>query len=252
MSLNWSHFQCSINVFARNLTPVKRTFEICCSRLLKSTSKKAAVKPRQSNSGKSAKEKKPTPPVKPRNSERRAREYLTAAEAQAMVGAAKSVGRHSHRDALLILMMYRHALRLGEAVDLQWSQVNYKSAKLHVNRLKNGDSSVHFLEGDEIRALRKLERAYPGSEFIFCSERQGPLTPNAVYKIFARAGRLAGLKFPVHPHMARHGKGYQLAEKGTDTRAIQAYMGHKNIQHTVLYTKLDPSRFKGFGRDIKL
>lgn len=169
-----------------------------------------------------------------------------------MVAAAKTAGRHGQRDALLILMMYRHALRVGETIDLQWSQVYLSSAKLHVNRLKNGDSSVHFLEGDEIRALRKLQRTSQDSEFVFSSERQGPLSPNAVYKIVARAGKLAGIKMPVHPHMLRHGKGFQLAGKGMDTRSIQAYMGHKNIQHTVLYTKLDPSRFKGFGRDIKL
>lgn len=213
--------------------------------------KKSAAKPRQSFSVKS-KTKKIGPPTKPKNSERRPREYLTATEVKSMVDAAKAAGRNGQRDALLILMMYRHALRAGEAIDLVWSQVNLNSGKLHVNRLKNGDPSVHYLEGDEIRALRKLERQYPGSEFVFSSERLGPMSPNTVYKIVARAGELAKIKMPVHPHMLRHGKGFQLAGTGTDTRAIQAYMGHKNIQHTVLYTKLDPSRFKGFGKDIKL
>ena len=149
-------------------------------------------------------------------------------------------------------MAYRHALRVGEVVDLKWDQVDLNRAKLHVNRLKNGDSSTHFLEGDEIRALRKLARDYPDSSFVFASERQGPLSLNAVHKMVARAGKLANLKLSVHPHMLRHGKGFQLANKGEDTRAIQAYMGHKNIQHTVIYTKLDPARFKGFGKDIKL
>jgi len=121
-----------------------------------------------------------------------------------------------------------------------------------VNRLKNGDPSVHFFEGDETSALRKHRRAYPESAFVFCSERQGPLSLNAVYKIIARAGKLANIELSVHPHMLRHGKGYQLAPKGIDTRSIQAYLGHKNIQHTVLYTKLNPARFKGFGKDIKL
>ena len=114
------------------------------------------------------------------------------------------------------------------------------------------NSSLHFLEGDEIRALRKLRRSYPDSAFVFCSERQGPLSLNEVHKLVVRAGKLANLELSVHPHMLRHGKGYQLASKGVDTRAIQAYLGHKNIQHTVLYTKLDPARFKGFGKDIKL
>lgn len=207
-------------------------------------------------SGKSQqKETKPgltIPPIKRPNRDKRSREYLTAPEVKLLVDAAKHVGRHGSRDALLILMTYRHALRVGEVVDLKWEQLDLDRAKFHVNRLKNGDASVHFLEGDEIRALRKLRRDYPASAFVFCSEREGPLSVNAVHKIVARAGTVAGLELSIHPHMLRHGKGYQLANNGADTRAIQAYMGHKNIQHTVLYTKLDPSRFKGFGKDIKL
>lgn len=195
---------------------------------------------------------RPTPPVKRPNIEKRSREYLTAPEVKMLVDAAKKVGRHGSRDALLILMTYRHALRVGEVVDLKWDQLDLDNAKMHVNRLKNGEPSVHFLEGDEIRALRKLRRAYSESAFVFCSERQGPLSLNSVHKLVVRAGRLAGLELSVHPHMLRHGKGYQLASKGVDTRSIQAYFGHKNIQHTVLYTKLDPARFKGFGKDIKL
>jgi type 1 fimbriae regulatory protein FimB/type 1 fimbriae regulatory protein FimE len=149
----------------------------------------------------------------------------------------------------MLKLMYVHALRVSEACDLKWDQVKFDSATLHVNRVKNGDPSVHYLEGDEVRSLRKLQREYANSPFLFPSEHGGPLSPRQVHMITARAGVTAGIKFPVHPHMLRHAKGYQLASKGTDTRAIQAYMGHKNIQHTVLYTKLDPRRFKGFGRD---
>jgi len=192
------------------------------------------------------------PPPKTRNIEKRSREYLTVAEVNQLIESAKELGRHGARDALLILMTYRHGFRVSEVIDLKWDQVDLDHAKLHVNRLKNGDPSVHFLEGDEIRALRKLKRSEPESAFVFCSERQGPLSSNAVYKIVSRAGNEAGLDLSVHPHMLRHGKGYQLASAGIDTRAIQAYLGHKNIQHTVLYTKLDPRRFKGFGKDVKL
>lgn len=212
---------------------------------------KSSKSSRSSFSVKSTK-RRPGPPVKLPNSELRSREYVTVDEAKAMIDAAKSVGRHGLRDSLLILMMYRHALRVGEAIDLKWDQVDFDAAKLYVCRLKNGDDSVHFLEGDEIRALRKLRRSYDESPFVFCSERQGPLSSNAVHKIVARAGEIADLELSVHPHMLRHGKGYQLASKGTDTRAIQSYLGHKNIQHTVLYTKLDATRFKGFGKDLKL
>ena len=189
------------------------------------------------------------PPSKPCNIKVRPREYLTAAEVKRLKGAARTTGRHAFRDWLLITMMYRHALRAGEAVDLRWDQVDLNHGRLHVNRLKNGDSSIHYLEGDEVRSLRKLKRDYAESDFIFSSERQGPLTTRTVHHIIARAGEVAGIRFPVHPHQLRHAKGYQLAGRGEDTRAIQAYMGHKNIQHTVLYTKLDPRRFKGFGRD---
>lgn len=196
--------------------------------------------------------KKVGPPVKRTNRESRSREYLTVAEVNSMIEAAKTLGRHGFRDALLILMTYRHALRVGEVTELTWDQADLSLAKLHINRLKNGEPSVHYLEGDEVRALRKLQRSYPESAFIFQSERQGPLSQNSVYKIVARAGIEAKLELSVHPHMLRHGKGYQLASEGINTRAIQAYMGHKNIQHTVLYTQLNPKRFRGFGRDAKL
>lgn len=192
------------------------------------------------------------PPTKRSNLEKRSREYLTISEVNKLIKTAKSLGRHGERDSLMILVMYRHALRVSELVDLCWDQMDLNRGRMHVNRLKNGDSSVHYLEGDEIRALRKLRRDYPETEFVFESERKGPLTPNAIHKVVARAGIEAELELTVHPHMLRHGKGYQLASEGVDTRAIQAYLGHKNIQHTVLYTQLNPKRFKGFGKDVKL
>ena len=209
----------------------------------------SAKKRHTSFSAKSAKASENSPPVKPKNKEVRTREYLTSSEIAKLKEAAKKTGRHGHRDWLLISMMYKHGLRAGEAIHMRWDQVDFTHGRLHVTRLKNGDPSVHFLEGDEIRALRKIQREYSGSDFIFCSERQGPMTARTVHHIVARAGELGGIKFPVHPHMLRHAKGYQLAARGEDTRAIQAYLGHKNIQHTVLYTKLDPRRFKGFGAD---
>jgi type 1 fimbriae regulatory protein FimB/type 1 fimbriae regulatory protein FimE len=189
------------------------------------------------------------PPVKIANLLRRSREYLTPAEVKALRDAAKATGRQGERDHLLILMTYRHALRVSEVIDLRWEQVNFDEAKLHVNRCKNGEPSVHYLEGDELRILRKHSRESPESPFVFASERKGPLSARTVRNIVARAGELAKLEMPIHPHMLRHAKGYQLASKGHDTRAIQAYLGHKNIQHTVTYTKLDPRRFKGFGKD---
>ena len=109
------------------------------------------------------------PPAKIPNKEKRSREYLTQAEVKQMVDAAKDVGRHGARDSLLILICYRHGLRVGELIDLKWDQFDLDHALFHVNRLKNGTASVHYLEGDEIRALRRLRRTYEDSAFVFSS-----------------------------------------------------------------------------------
>lgn len=122
------------------------------------------------------------------------------------------------------------------------------AAELHL-RLKNGTPSTHPVRGPELRALRRLKRDYPTSPYIFSGERKGPLTASGVRKIVARAGGAAGIGFPVHPHMLRHAAGYKLANDGQDTRAIQHYLGHRNITHTVRYTELSPERFKDFWQD---
>ena len=189
------------------------------------------------------------PPTKPHNSDVRKREYLTASEIKVLKAAAAESPRYGFRDKWLIAVTYAHALRVAEVCDLRWDQVDLKNARMHVSRLKNGDASVHYLEGDELRALRQLRRDNRDSDFVFNSQRQGPLSTRQVHTIIARAGVAAGIQFPVHPHMLRHSKGYQLASRGVDTRAIQGYLGHKVIQHTVIYTKLDSRRYKGFGRE---
>jgi type 1 fimbriae regulatory protein FimB/type 1 fimbriae regulatory protein FimE len=146
-------------------------------------------------------------------------------------------------------MAYRHALRVSELCALRWEQVDLQQGLLHVNRLKNGNASNHPIRGTEIRALRRLKRDYLDCPYVFTGERRGPLTTSSVRKIVARAGVAAGLEFPVHPHMLRHAAGYKLANDGQDTRSIQAYLGHRNITHTVRYTELSPERFKDFWQD---
>ena len=101
----------------------------------------------------------------------------------------------------------------------------------------------------ELRALRQLKRVYPESPFLFVTERGGPITEATVRKLISRAGDKAGLEFPIHPHMLRHATGYYLANNGVDTRTIQAYLGHRNIMHTVRYTQLAPDRFRTLWRD---
>src|SRR5450756_2353707 len=152
-------------------------------------------------------------------------------------------------DGTLILVAYRHGLRASEACDLRWEQIDWNSATLHVRRVKSGKPSTHPIRGDELRSLRKLQREAPKSPFVFVSERGGPFTTDSFNWMVKRAGQKADLPFQVHAHMLRHATGYKLAGDGHNTRSIQDYLGHKNIQHTVLYTELSPTRFKDFWRD---
>src|SRR5262249_18133677 len=196
-----------------------------------------------------AKNGKVAPPRRLPNRERRTREHLTPAEVEQLIEAAARLGRHGHRDAALILLAYRHGLRVSELVALRWDQVDLKGGLLHVARLKNGVPGTHPLRGPELRALRRLQRDYSPAPYVFTTERGVPLTDSAVRKIVARAGEAAKIGLAVHPHMLRHATGYKLANDGHDTRAIQHYLGHKNIAHTVRYTELAPDRFRNFWRD---
>jgi type 1 fimbriae regulatory protein FimB/type 1 fimbriae regulatory protein FimE len=144
---------------------------------------------------------------------------------------------------------YRHGLRVSELISLRWEQVDLKQGHLHVHRLKNGTPSTHPIRGPEIRALRKLKREYPNTPYLFITERGGPLTAATVRKMVTRAGENAGLPFPVHPHQLRHACGFYLANQGHDTRAIQHYLGHKQIAHTTRYTELAADRFNSFWSD---
>jgi type 1 fimbriae regulatory protein FimE len=191
---------------------------------------------------------KVAPPRRKSNRDSRTREYLTPTEIESLLDAAAS-GRYGHRDRTLLLVMYRHGLRVSEAIGLRWEQFDLKAGLLAVQRLKQGVPSTHPLRGPELRALRQLRRQWPDSPYLFVSERGGPMTASNVRKLVARAGLEANLPFPVHPHMLRHACGYKLANEGHDTRSLQHYLGHKNIAHTVRYTDLAPDRFKGFWRD---
>lgn len=192
---------------------------------------------------------KVAPPLKTPNCQKRTREHLLPQEVEVMLKAARGVGRHGNRDATLILLAYRHGLRVSELVALRWEQVDFNGGTIYINRLKHGVSSTHPLRGPELRCLRQLRREYPGSPYLFVSERGAAMAADTARGIIQRSGQLADIPFPVHPHMLRHACGFYLASKGHDTRAIQAYLGHKNIQHTVRYTELAPGRFKDFWVD---
>jgi integrase len=180
---------------------------------------------------------------------RRQREYLTVKEIGLLMDTARQRGRYGHRDATMIFIAYRHGLRAGELCSLHWDQIDLGRGQLHVRRIKNGTPSVHPLSGMEIRALRRLKREQLESRHIFLTERRGPMTTAGFRKMITRISGEAAFPFPVHPHMLRHACGYKLANDGQDTRAVQHYLGHKNIQHTVRYTELSPDRFKSFWAD---
>jgi site-specific recombinase XerD len=188
-------------------------------------------------------------PRRRKNAELRPREHLTEAEVKRLIEAARG-NRNGHRDATMILVAYRHGLRASELVDLRWDQVHFTSANLDVRRRKNGTPATHPLTGLELRALRRLKREQdPPSQFVFTSERGDPFSTEGFARLLQRAAKVAGLTIKAHSHMLRHACGYKLANDGQDTRALQAYLGHRNIQHTVRYTELAPGRFKGFWKD---
>jgi type 1 fimbriae regulatory protein FimB/type 1 fimbriae regulatory protein FimE len=191
---------------------------------------------------------KVAPPRRRPNQDTRTREYLTPGEIETLLDSAAS-GRYGHRDRTLLLVMYRHGLRVSEAISLRWEMFDLKAGLLSVQRLKQGVPSTHPVRGPELRALRQLRREWPDSPYLFVSERGGPMTASNVRKLVARTGSAAKLPFPVHPHMLRHACGYKLANEGHDTRSLQHYLGHKNISHTVRYTELAPDRFKSFWKD---
>jgi integrase len=189
------------------------------------------------------------PPKRRRNVEVRGREHLTQTEVERLVAAAGK-NRNGHRDSTMVLVAYRHGLRAAEVVALRWDAVDFGQGCLHVSRAKNGSPATHPLTGRELRVLRRLHREQePRSPFVFTSERASPFTTAGFRKMVARLGVAAKFDFPVHPHMLRHACGFKLANDGVDTRSLQAYLGHKNIQHTVRYTELAPTRFKDFWRD---
>jgi integrase len=182
------------------------------------------------------------------NGHYRTREYLTEREVDRLMKVAGD-NRHGHRNATMILLAFRHGLRASELCSLRWEQVDLVHGCLHVSRAKGGMPSVHPLTGTELRALRRLQREQGPGRYVFMSERGAPISAVGFRRMMGRLGKAAKMPFSVHPHMLRHACGFKLANQGVDTRSLQHYLGHKNIQHTVRYTELSPERFKSFWQD---
>jgi type 1 fimbriae regulatory protein FimB/type 1 fimbriae regulatory protein FimE len=180
------------------------------------------------------------------NAEYRPREYLTDAEVDRLIEAARKRGRNGARDAAAILLAYRHGLRAAELCQLRWSQIDLRHGRLHVNRANGGIESVHPLRGPELRAMRRLQGASP---YVFVTEAGTPVMTAWFLRMVQRSGKAAKLPFPVHPHMLRHSTEYKLANDGHDTRSLAHYLGHRNLQSTARYTALAPDRFAKFWQD---
>ena len=179
------------------------------------------------------------------------RKHLTQSDEAKLMDAIKGA-THEVRDRCLVLLMYRHGLRVSEACGLKLSQVDLYDGVLHVQRLKGGLSTTHPLRSDEMKALRAWlavrGRMAPGCDALFVSNRRMPINRRTVWVALRGYGEKAGLLVEAHPHMLRHACGYALADRGADTRLIQDYLGHRNIQHTVRYTATNPARFEKLWR----
>ncbi len=169
------------------------------------------------------------------------RDHLTPTEITCLLKAVKR-SRNSDRDYALVLMMYRHGLRRSEAAGLRWADIDLKGATIYVRRKKGSRSGRHPLYGNEIRALRKIQSDSP---YVFLSERGSPISVRRISALVREAGKRAEFDFEVNSHLLRHSCGYYLANNGLDTRLIQDYLGHANIQNTVRYTQLSAKRFEG-------
>ena len=186
-----------------------------------------------------------------RNDAYRIREHLTEAEMDKLLAALKR-SRHGHRDWLIGLVIYRHGLRVSEACDLRWDDIDLPKRTMIVRRLKGSTDSVHYLERDEVNGLKLLQRQQQAGgikgAYVFINERGEPFARMGIGRMIERAGEAAGLPFPVHVHMLRHSTGYALAARGMDTRRLQHFLGHASITNTVRYTAMSPEPFKNIWR----
>lgn len=184
-------------------------------------------------------------PIRKKNEQVRSREYLTPDEMEKLLTAAKKTGRLAHRNYTAILLAYNHGLRNSELCNLRWESVDLNRGTIYITRLKGSVSGVHPLHRDEVRALHKLRKQFPQGEYLLQTQTGKPMSERSFHQIVQKAGILASIPLPCHPHMLRHSCGYYSIQKH-DLRAVQSWLGHRQIQSTIGYTALAPGRFKGW------
>ncbi len=181
------------------------------------------------------------------NSHEKRKNFLSHGEIKSLLSAAKKT-RYPKRNYLLLLMMYRHGLRVSEAIGLKKADINLKESRIWVQRLKGGLSVEHPIAGDELRAIKRYLRERDDNlPWLFINERKMPLTRQAGYYLVKTIAKKAGLT-PSHPHALRHSCGFALANKGYDLRLIQDYLGHRDPKHTTQYTRVASKRFEKLWR----
>ena len=163
------------------------------------------------------------------------------------MAAARKSCRYGHRDATMILIAYRHGLRASELCDLQWHQVELAAGRFHVRRTKRGTPSVHPMQGDEIRALRRLQREQPPGPHVFATERGGPMAPKSFHTLILRLGERAKMPFPIHPHMLRHGLRLRICEAAMTRERCKRGLGIAISSTRCAIRKWHPIGSKGSG-----
>lgn len=176
------------------------------------------------------------------------RKFLSQFEIKQLIAAIPN-SKNANRDRCMLLMCFIHGLRVSELRGLQLQDIELATNRIHVSRLKNGFSVQHPLQPRERKALIQWlsERSqYLGSDshWLFLSRHGGQISRQQLYRLMKKYGEVAGISVKVHPHMLRHACGYALADQGVDTRLIQDYLGHRNIQNTVIYTASNVERFR--------
>jgi site-specific recombinase XerD len=186
----------------------------------------------------------PTQPARPRE-----KEFLTDQDMATLLEAAKR-GRHGTRDHCMLLLTYRHGLRVSELVGLRWTQIDRDAKQIHIIRVKGSASTYHDLLKDELKALTAWEKirhklVNHRTPELFINERGQPFTRYAINAMLKTLGQRAGFAFRCHPHMLRHSTAFHLADKGIDAFRIAGYLGHRNVQNSMRYVHTSAAQFRG-------